>query len=64
MSIRVTINLGWIVSTLGVVFLVLKLLDVINWSWWIVTLPFYGPVVLIVLVSVVLATIKALKGEL
>jgi hypothetical protein len=27
---------------LGIVFLTLKLTDTINWSWWIVLLPFYG----------------------
>ena len=27
---------------LGVVFVTLKLLGVIHWSWWWVTLPFWG----------------------
>jgi hypothetical protein len=27
---------------LGVAFVVLKLIGVINWSWWWVTLPFWG----------------------
>lgn len=27
---------------LGVVFVTLKLCKVIDWSWWIVTLPFWG----------------------
>ena len=27
---------------LGVVFVTLKLCGVINWSWWLVTLPFWG----------------------
>ena len=27
---------------LGVVFVTLKLLGYINWSWWWVTLPFWG----------------------
>lgn len=34
------------VSTLGVlliVFVVLKLCGLIDWSWWWVTLPFWGP---------------------
>ena len=26
----------------GIVFLVLKLCDLIDWSWWVVLLPFYG----------------------
>lgn len=27
---------------LGVVFVTLKLIGVIDWSWWAVTLPFWG----------------------
>ena len=27
---------------LGVLFVALKLTDVIDWSWWWVTLPFWG----------------------
>lgn len=32
---------------LGVVFIVLKLCGVINWSWWLVLLPLYGPITLV-----------------
>jgi uncharacterized protein (DUF983 family) len=35
-------------SLLGVAFVVLKLVGVIDWSWWWVTLPFWGPVAFIV----------------
>lgn len=31
-----------VTGLLGVVFVVLKLTHVINWSWWWVTLPFWG----------------------
>ena len=34
-------------SILGVVFVVLKLCHVIDWSWWWVTAPFWGPLALI-----------------
>ena len=31
---------------LGVAFVVLKLTEVIDWSWWLVTMPFYfGPAI-------------------
>lgn len=40
MSNNVTVRLP-ILSTLGVVFIVLKLTGVIAWSWWLVLLPFY-----------------------
>ena len=31
---------------LGVVFVVLKLTNYIDWSWWYVTLPFWGGIAL------------------
>ena len=31
---------------LGLLFIGLKLGGVINWSWWLVLLPIYGPIVL------------------
>ena len=33
-----------VVGLLGVVFVTLKLCGVIGWSWWFVTLPFWGGV--------------------
>jgi hypothetical protein len=33
---------------LGVAFVILKLCGVINWSWWLVTLPFWGGFALII----------------
>lgn len=37
-----------VVGLLGVAFVVLKLTAVIDWSWWWVTLPFWGPLALLV----------------
>lgn len=37
-----------LLSLLGIIFVILKLLGVITWSWWLVTLPFWelaGPLV-------------------
>ena len=34
-------------SLLGLLFIGLKLTGVINWSWWLVLLPLYGPLVLV-----------------
>jgi hypothetical protein len=31
---------------LGIAFVVLKLCGVIDWSWWLVLLPLYGPLAL------------------
>lgn len=35
-------NGGWILGVLGIVFVTLKLIGIIDWSWWWVTLPFWG----------------------
>lgn len=34
-------------TVLGAIFIVLKLLGVIGWSWWLVLLPIYGPLAII-----------------
>lgn len=44
---------------LGVVFVVLKLCGVIDWSWWWVTAPFWGGAALLLLIVVPLAVIGA-----
>lgn len=36
-----------LIGLLGVAFVILKLCGVITWSWWLVTLPFWGGLVLI-----------------
>lgn len=38
---------------LGVVFVALKLAGVIDWSWWMVTLPFWGGLALVLSVVVI-----------
>ncbi len=38
---------------LGVVFVTLKLIGVIDWSWWWVTLPFWGSLALALIIAVV-----------
>ncbi len=35
-------NSGFFLICLGILFIILKLLGVIAWSWWWVTLPFWG----------------------
>lgn len=55
-----------IFGILGLIFVTLKLAGigtVASWSWWLVTLPFYGPVVValgLVLVAAIFAGIAAL----
>lgn len=42
-------NSSSVVGMLGVAFVVLKLCKVIDWSWWWVTLPFWGGIALLLL---------------
>ena len=42
-----------IVGLLGIVFVTLKLLGVIDWSWWWVTAPFWGGSALVLAVFVI-----------
>lgn len=43
-----------VLGLLGVAFVVLKLCNVIDWSWWYVTLPFWGPLALAIGLCLVL----------
>jgi hypothetical protein len=47
-------------SVLFVVFLVLKLTGTIGWSWWWVTAPLWGSVILFVIVAVAVLVIYML----
>ncbi len=54
-------------ALLGVVFVTLKLCGVIAWSWWFVTMPFYGGIVIgltILISGLLLAGIVFLGGLL
>lgn len=43
---------------LFVVFLILKLTGLINWSWWWVTLPLWGGIALLIAVVLIAFVIK------
>lgn len=55
-----SISLG-VCDVLGIVFIVLKLVGVIDWSWWLVLLPLYGPLVIVLLIAVFVAIGDALS---
>lgn len=42
-------------TVLGLIFVVLKLTDLIDWSWWWVLAPFWGPVALTVTVILIVS---------
>jgi hypothetical protein len=49
-----------VIGLLGVVFVVLKLTHVINWSWWWVTMPFWGGIALLlgfILIAAIIAVL-------
>jgi hypothetical protein len=48
---------------LGVAFVVLKLTKVIDWSWWWVTLPFWGGIGLILLILIFVVVFAYLWGR-
>ncbi len=49
-----------VLGLLGVAFVILKLCNVITWSWWWVTLPFWGGLAIILVVFLVILLIKML----
>lgn len=51
-----------VLGLLGVCFVVMKILGLIDWSWWLVTLPFWGgaaAAAAIVVAHFVIAFLKA-----
>lgn len=44
-----------VLGLLGVLFVGLKLTGIIDWSWWWVTVPFWGGLALIVAILLILA---------
>lgn len=50
-----------ILGILGVAFVVLKLIGVINWSWWWVTAPFWGPFALVLVVLVIVGILLVIQ---
>lgn len=50
-----------VLGLLGVVFVVLKLVGIIDWSWWWVTAPFWAGFVLLIAFIGIIATIAVAK---
>jgi len=64
----ITFGGGWL-GLLGVLFVGLKLTNYIDWSWWYVTLPFWGGLALvfgfltIVFIAMEIMTVISKKTE-
>ena len=56
---------GVSISLLGVLFIALKLLDKIDWSWWWVLAPFWisALIVISIIVAVLVAMLIKIKKE-
>jgi hypothetical protein len=42
-----------VIGLLGVSFVVLKLSGIIDWSWWLVTIPFWGGLALVLAIMII-----------
>jgi hypothetical protein len=43
---------------LGIVFITLKLAGIIDWAWWIVLSPIWGPLLIVIAIVLVIAFIS------
>jgi hypothetical protein len=46
---------------LAIVFITLKLTHIIDWSWWWVTAPLWGPVAALLGISIIIAIFMAIQ---
>ena len=46
-----------VLGLLGVAFVVLKLIGVIDWSWWWVTAPFWGGLALVIGIVIIVGVV-------
>jgi len=58
-----TVGVGFY-GLLFIAFLVLKLCGVIDWSWWWITAPLWGPVVFLVVVFLFVVVILGIASVL
>lgn len=66
MSKEVESNGIGVLGLLGVLFVALKLTGFIDWSWWYVTLPFWGGLAVVLsigLVALIIYSIIVLVGK-
>lgn len=50
-------------GVVGIVFVILKFTGVINWSWWLVTLPFYGGLIIALVLLLIFAVLMPLFNK-
>ncbi len=35
------------------IFMILKLMNIITWSWWVITIPLWGPIIFIGIIFII-----------
>lgn len=60
MKDRININIGPSMSLLTIVFLILKLTNVIDWSWWWILAPIWMPFAIIIGIGTLLMLVVIL----
>lgn len=50
-------------TLLGIAFIILKLTNIIDWSWWWVTLPLWGGIVLILFIALMIYIFVDLRNK-
>lgn len=61
-DITVQVGPGFL-SSLTLIFIVLKLTDVIDWSWWWVLSPLWLPIVIFILGAALILGLVAMVGR-
>lgn len=46
---QIVLKLGSFPTLLGLAFIILRLCNVITWSWWWVLAPFWAPIVFVII---------------
>ena len=49
---------------LAIVFITFKLCGVIDWSWWLVLLPLYGPIAAVIALLLIIFVIMTLMDKI
>lgn len=52
-----------VAGLLGVAFIVLKLIGVIDWSWWWVLAPFWIPVAIFLVAIVIIGAVALIRAR-
>lgn len=52
-----------VTGLLGVAFVVLKLTNIIDWSWWWILLPFWGAIAVFIIVGIIWVIVQLTRKK-